>query len=74
MNLIKDFLLSPNGGGSSTRLCVLVVVIGIGVEHVVAAARGTPLAWDWQQTAAIVGALGAKVTQRAFESREETKT
>jgi hypothetical protein len=67
MNLIKDLIASADGSASSMRVGMLIVIAGIVFEHVWATIHSTPMAWDWQQVLAIVGSLGAKATQRAFE-------
>lgn len=53
------------------RVGVLIVLTAVCFEHVWASIHGQPQVWDWQQVGLVVGSLGAKATQRAFEPKPD---
>lgn len=74
MNKLLDIFASGDGSMSMMRVIVSFVVVAILVNWCYLTIHtGTKQPLDWTEVAAIVGALGAKVAQRPFESKPETK-
>lgn len=73
MNWLKMLTAESDGSPSTMRIGVLIVLAGMVFEHAWGAAAGKPLDWTWQDVLVVVGALGAKSVQKAFETKPETK-
>lgn len=74
MNKLLDIFASSDGSMSMMRVIVTLVVVAVlGNWMYLTIHTGQKQPLDWTEVAAIVGALGAKVAQRPFESKPEIK-
>ncbi len=72
MNKLVDMVSAADGSISLMRVCTLLVVTAILFNWCYLTVKtGVKQPLDWQEVAAVVGALSAKALQRPFESKPQ---